>query len=205
MSLPIDEYWKSQINISELTPIEKEKAKTAVEYIVDIFGTNIISIIKQKHPITKYVFGLNHAPWTWKWLVDFVEAAKLASTQINGTKILNKLINPDTFIEALFQVYIAKCVIDGKLRREFLEENNKNKIVDWKITDPDTNEELLVELTELSWESSDERDDRQALVLLESRIRKFCNLDGMPKLFWRGRLFKPYISRPTLEELSKKK
>jgi len=32
-----------------------------------------------------------------KWLVDIVDAAKLASTQINGSKVINKLINHDIF------------------------------------------------------------------------------------------------------------
>jgi hypothetical protein len=77
----------------------------------------------------------------------------------NGLKVINKLKNGSTFDEALFQIYIAKCIL-GELNIEFLEEDNKNKIVDWKITDSVTRDELLVELTELRNEASDDKESR---------------------------------------------
>ncbi|MGB7956907.1 MAG: hypothetical protein WCF23_23280 [Candidatus Nitrosopolaris sp.] len=51
-------------------------------------------------------------PWTWKWLIDLEEAVQLVSNQINGFKVINKLKNRSTFDEALFQIYIAKCIVE---------------------------------------------------------------------------------------------
>jgi hypothetical protein len=59
----------------------------------------------------------------------------------------------------------------------------------------------LVELTELRFETSEEKDSRLAFERIIERIMKNCNPGGIPTLFYRGRLFKPYISRPTLQQI----
>jgi hypothetical protein len=180
------------VEICSLSHIEKERSKKALTEIKEILGTSITSLVEQKHPITRYVFGPNHAPWTWKWLNALVEAVQLISNQVNGLKVINKLKDGATFDEALFQIYILKCII-GELNIEFLREDNKNKIVDWKITDSVTKDELLVELTELRNETSDDKEGRLAFEKIVERIWQNCNSAGKPNLFYRGRLFKPDV------------
>ncbi|MGB7956906.1 MAG: hypothetical protein WCF23_23275, partial [Candidatus Nitrosopolaris sp.] len=85
-----------------------------------------------------------------------------------------------------------------------MEEDNKNRIVDWKIIDNVTNDELLVELTELRFETSEEKDSRLAFEMIIERIMINCNPGGMHTMFYRGRLFRQYISRPTLQDLFNK-
>ena len=100
-------------SLQALSQIEKERSKRALTEIKEILGNSITSFVEKEHPITRYVFGPNRAPWTWKWLIDLVEAVQLVSNQINGLKVIDKLKNGSTFDEALFQIYIAKCIIDG--------------------------------------------------------------------------------------------
>jgi hypothetical protein len=164
-----EEEWRSEIDsLQALSQIEKERSKKALIEIKEILGNSITSFVEQEHPLTRYVFGPNHAPWTWKWLIDLVEAVQLVSNQINGFKVINKLKNRSTFDEALFQIYIAKCIVDGGFKIDFLEEDNKNRIVDWKIIDNVTNDKLLVELTELRFETSEEKDSRLAFEMIIS-------------------------------------
>ena len=119
-------------------------------------------------------------------------------------KVINKLKNPSTFEEVLFQIYIAKCIID-EFNIEFLEEDNKNKIVDWKITDPVTKDEFMVDLTELRFETSEEKENLRAFETIVKSVMENCKVSrGITTLFYRGRLFKPYISRPTLQQLISK-
>ena len=82
----------------------------------------------------------------------------MALTQTNGEKIISRLVNPANFDEALFEIYIARCMLNAGLKIHFLEEDNQNPMVDWKILDPDINEELLLELTELSNKTAEERE-----------------------------------------------
>lgn len=119
-------------------------------------------------------------------------------------KVIHKLKNPSTFEEALFQIYIAKCIID-EFNIEFLEEGNKSKIVDWKITDPVTKDEFMVELTESRFETSEEKENLLAFKTIVKSIMENCKVSrGITTLFYRGRLFKPYISKPTLQQLISK-
>jgi hypothetical protein len=199
-----EKYWISQIDKSEgLSVTEKESSKHALKELEKILGSDIASVVVQKHPISRYVF-VNSAPWTYKWLISFVESVQLVSSQTNGINIINKLKNPSEFNDALFQIYISTYFIGAGLEIEFLQEDNKNKIADWKVTDTDNKEKLLVELTELSLESSEEKDIHWTFDRVYERIFKNSRPDRIPKLFYRGRLFKPYISRPVLEELFKK-
>ena len=196
-----EEQWVARIDSLEaLSQIEKEKSKKALIEIKKILGNSITSLAGQKHPITRYVFGPNNAPWTWKWLIDLVEAVQLVSNQINGLKIVNKLKNESTFDEALFHIYIAKCITDGEFNIEFLKEDNKNKIADWKITDFATKDELLVELTELMFESEKGKDIWFTVRQIDERIRKNCK---PARLFYRGRLLQN-IPKPTLQDLLNK-
>jgi hypothetical protein len=157
MNAQEDKQWTSQIDSLEaLSEIEKEKSKKALIKIKEIFGSSVTSLAERKHPITNYVFGKNHAPWTWKWLIELAESVQLVLNHVNGIKIIDKLKNESTFAEALFQLYIARCIISRDLNIEFLEEDNNRKTVDWKITDSAANDELFVELTELRDESSEQ-------------------------------------------------
>jgi hypothetical protein len=196
-----EEHWRSEIDgLEGLSDAEKERAKKALTEISKILGYNISSIVKQRHPITRYMF-VNHAPWTWKWLVSLVDSIELVSKQTNGIKIIDMLRNSAKFDEALFHVYIARCILIAGLKIHFLEEDNKNKIADWKITDPDTKEELLVELSELSFQTSEEKELYFPFSRISDRLNKLSRVDRIPQLFYRGKLFKPYISRPVIEEL----
>lgn len=198
-------YWRSEVDKSYgLSQTEKERAKAALEEIELILGISTSSI-DRKHPISKYVF-LNTAPWTWRWLFEFVEAVRLMSQQTNGIKVINKLKNRATFDEALFQIYIAKCFAEGGLNIEFLEEDNKNRIVDWIITDITTKEKLLVELTELKFESKEAKDTLSEFLMIKKRLDKNCKSkkSKIPTLFYHGRLFDKIGSRPMLQDIFNK-
>jgi hypothetical protein len=62
-----EEEWRSEIDsLQALSQIEKERSKKALIEIKEILGNSITSLVQQGHPITRYVFGPNHAPWIWK-------------------------------------------------------------------------------------------------------------------------------------------
>jgi hypothetical protein len=61
-----------------------------------------------------------------------------------------------------------------------------------------------MELAELSFESSDESDSAVTYEKIKERIFKNCRPNISPMLFYSGKLFKSFISRPVFEELSKK-
>jgi hypothetical protein len=82
-----------------------------------------------------------------------------------------------------------------------LEEDNQNRTVDWRLSDPDTKEELPVELTELSDESADEREMYVSFDTISQRINKYSRINEREQLYHRGRLFKSYISKPVVAEL----
>jgi hypothetical protein len=199
----IEEEWKSEIDkLEALSTIEKENAKNALEQISIILENNLPSILGQKHPITRYIYY--PIPWNCRWMVSFVEAVHIVSRQTNGKKIVDKLKNQSEFDEALFQIYIARCITEGGFTIEFLQEDNKKEITDWKVTDPSTNERFLIELTELSFESLEESDSYLIFEKVTGRIRENCKPNVSPTLFYSGRLLKPFISGPVLGDLFKK-
>jgi hypothetical protein len=198
-------YCISHVNtIDSLTPYEKEKAKNALEYIKDLFDEDLTRLINEKHPITHHI-AMNFAPLTRRWLVSLIESINALSNQTNGSKILNKIRDKDKFKEALLQLYIGKCLIDSGFSIEFLEEDNKSKTVDWKITDLKAGEQIFVELTEISkppdWQKRLERALDQISTTVFNIILPSNN---RPHLLYRGRFFKKYISKPVLAELLRK-
>jgi hypothetical protein len=72
------------------------------------------------------------------------------------------------------------------------------------VTDCSTMENLLTELSELSFDSSEESDSRVTYEKITERIFKNCRPNVSPMLFYSGRLFKSFISRPVLAELLRK-
>jgi hypothetical protein len=86
-----DENWEAEISqLDGLTPGEKEESKQALRQVTKLLERSLSSLIQERHPITRYIL-VNHAPWTWKWLVSFVEAVNMALTQSNGNKIIGML------------------------------------------------------------------------------------------------------------------
>jgi hypothetical protein len=199
------EYWILDIkNLDNLTRDEKEKAKNALLYIKDLFNEDLNKLIKRKHPITYYI--VNSVPWTRRWLVSLVEAIAVVSNQKNGSKVLNKITSDskDEFMEAILQLSVGRCLIDSGFGIEFLKEDDKSKIVDWKIVDLSTNEEMLVELTAISKPPENQKQSDWAFDQISKRLFTINIVSNSPYLLHRGQLLKEYISKPALAELIQK-
>jgi hypothetical protein len=69
----------------------------------------------------------------------------------------------------------------------------------WRIIDPDTQNEL-VELTEISFQSQEEKEPRVVYYKIFGGINRWCELGKVPQSFDYGRLFKQYISRRIIKE-----
>jgi hypothetical protein len=61
-----------------------------------------------------------------------------------------------------------------------------------------------VELTEISFQSQEEKEPRVVYYKIFGGINRCCELGKVPQSFHYGRLFKQYISRPVIDELLKK-
>ena len=72
------------------------------------------------------------------------------------------------------------------------------------VTDSSSREKLLMELAELSFESSDESDSAVTYGKIKERIFKNCRPNISPMLFYSGKLFKSFISRPVLKNYLRK-
>ena|SRR5215831_1438603 len=114
-----EENWTAEIDRLEgLSNSEKNSSKRALQKITQILGKNVSTLLVERRPITNYVF-VNRAPWTWKWLVSLAEAIELVLRHPNASKLINMLKNHARFNDALFQLYIARCIIDTGFRIHF--------------------------------------------------------------------------------------
>jgi hypothetical protein len=126
-------------DISDLTSDEKQKAKSAIVLLRDLFSQDLGSLIGERHPIVENLSM--SIPWTRRWLISLAESIQILSNQTNGSKITAMLRNKDKnkYRETLLHLCIGKCLVDSNFALEFIEEKG-NKAPDWIITDLRTNE-----------------------------------------------------------------
>ncbi|MGC1930585.1 MAG: hypothetical protein WA667_16575 [Candidatus Nitrosopolaris sp.] len=113
------------------------------------------------------------------------------------TKIIDMVKNKARFREALLQLYVGKCLTDSQFQIEFLE--GEKKAPDWKLTDLNTNDQILVELTEISKPTPIRQDMDRTFDKLSKELYKYSRPTEHPRLLYRGRLLKPYMAGSLLE------
>jgi hypothetical protein len=102
-------------DIGDLTSYEKQKAKSAILLLKDLFSQDLIDLIDEDHPIIQNL-SKNLAPWTRRWLISLAEAIQILSNQINGSKITSMLRNKNRYRETLLRIHIR----DGSIEKEII-------------------------------------------------------------------------------------
>jgi hypothetical protein len=187
-------------DIGHLTSDEKRKTKSAIVLLRNLFSQDLGSLIDERHPIVENLSM--SIPWTRRWLISLAEAIQILSNQTNGSKIKSMLRNKSKYRETLLYLCIGKCLVDSNFSLEFIEEKN-NPTPDWKITDLRTNEQFVLELTEISRPTPRQED----ILKTQDRVsQKLFTLfkSSDPRLFYMTGILKNFISMPALEELYKR-
>lgn len=181
---------------------EKQKAKSAIMLLRNLFNKDLASLVHEDHPIVQNLCK-NLVPWTRRWLISLAEAIQILSSQINGSKILSMLQNKVKYREALLQLFVGKCLVDSYFSLEFIQETN-SRSPDWKITDLLTKNQFLVELTEISNPTPQQEDIYLTFKRVSNKITKILRSSNNPRLVCMGRLFANFVSMPVLEALFKR-
>jgi hypothetical protein len=190
-------------DIGDLTSDEKQKAKSAILLLKDLFSQDLIDLIDEDHPIVQNL-SINLAPWTRRWLISLAEAIQILSNQINGSKITSMLRNKNRYRETLLHLCIGKCLVDSNFCLEFIGEKGNKPTPDWKITDLVTNEQFMLELTEISSPTPQQKDILLTHERLSEKLFTILKSDCDPRLVYMGRLLKNFISMPVLQEIYKR-
>lgn len=180
--------WRASLeNITGIDKEEKTQAKQAIRYIESVIG----SALEGNHPILQRIYQ-NQAPWAIRWLIEVANAIQLISTKKGGSLIIKKFKQTQTLNESLFQVYVAKVLLEGNYEIEFIEESSDKKTPDIRITNLKTGNDLYLELTEID-KSSQEKQNEESYW----EIAEVLNFDSMgniqTKLYYRG-FIRRYLS-----------
>jgi len=189
-------------DISDLTFNEKQKAKSAIGLLRNLFNQDLGSLIEERHPIVENLSM--SIPWTRRWLISLAEVIRILSNQTNGSKITAMLRNKDKkmYRETLLHLCIGKCLVDSNFSLEFIEETGK-PTPDWKITDLSTNEHFVLELTEISRPPPKQEDILKTQHRVSEKLFTIFKSSD-PRLVYMTRILKNFISMPALEELYKR-
>jgi hypothetical protein len=115
-------------HIGDLTSDEKQKAKSVIVLLRNLFSQDLGSLIDEEHPIVENLSM--SVPWTRRWLISLSEAMQILSNQINGSKIKSMLRNKTKYREALLHLCIGKYPIDSNFSLEFIEEKGDKRTPD---------------------------------------------------------------------------
>ena len=170
--------------------ISNNDSNDDIQFLQDFFNKNIDDL-KTVHPIKYYL--TNTAPWTIKWLDEFVHILKQIKNDNNNLSILqDKLKSEEKFREGLIFLYNYKCYSENDCNIDFILEDNKNRSVDIEITDLKNNYRLFVECTEVHL-NDEERNAQYTFSIInqkaEEERRKY-------DLQYIGEILLEYISHP---------
>src|SRR5687767_4890056 len=90
--------------------------------------------LKNNHPLSIYL--RIHTPWRKKWLKELVTVIKkLQNDDYDNLLLLrDKLNDSERFREGLIFLYNYKCFTEIGCSVNFIKEDNKERIVDLKVT-----------------------------------------------------------------------
>jgi len=196
------DYWKSHVETIEgLSSLEKERVKNAFDTVGKIFDTDLQSLVEKGHYI--YWNIANTAPWTRKWFIHFSDALQKSLSQKNGQQIIDRLKRPSDYDVALLELDIANSFMNVGFEVEFypiVEQINKKP--DLKITNPNTNEQFFVEITELGASDQAKESYKTFDTISKELFSKSHTSDGK-RIHSMGRIHK-YLSEPNLKRIMEK-
>ncbi len=100
--------------------------------------------------------------------------------------------------ESLFQLYVAKVLLEGNLEIEFIQETS-NKTPDIRITNPKSGNDLYLELTEIIMSFQEERNNE--FIWDITNVLNFDSKGNIQKeLYYRGHITR-YLSNPVRKSI----
>jgi len=193
------DHWISHVDTMEdLSALEKERAKIALNIIREALGLDLQNLLKRGHPIAWDV--INTTAWSRKRFIAVSEAIQMALEQKNGTEIIDKLKDPKMYVEALFELDTAYDLIKVGFDAEFYPRVSEiNKVPDLKITNSETKEEFFVEITVLG-ASKQARVAAKTHNRITERLLHTRRTDDGKELLVMCRVHK-FLSEPHLNEI----
>lgn len=151
--------------IEELTPEQRRDACEAISHLREVFGEDFLHKAFTDHPILGHPVPthpltrplMDAAPRHKLWLIHFVAALKTLSGAANFGGLLDRLRDPEEYAEGMTVLEVGYKFSQSGFAVDFdpsVEVRNsyggsRAKVPDLKITDRETAEEIIVEVSRL--------------------------------------------------------
>lgn len=157
----------AQIDLIDLSDEDKERGREAIRYLENALGKHFLSEVLQfGHPVLNYFF-INSANLARIQLIDFVDSLRAVEKSQNFHTIIKKIRKAkdfpegSTILEAAYRFHKAGFEVAFDEEVSFTEGGKlKTKKPDIKITNPDSMEEIYIEVSETGRSQADINNSR---------------------------------------------
>jgi hypothetical protein len=151
-----DNYVK-QVDEIELSDNERQDIKQAINYLRSLLGEDFLEkAFTDYHPIY-FNYFVNSAPWVRLSLLRFVNTLKSFENSPDFNNLVSRIKKADRFtetrsvLEFAYKFHRAGFILTFDQNVEVINKwgNKNNKIPDIKLINPENNEEIYVEVTQI--------------------------------------------------------